>query len=497
MPKKKNSFEIVIDYTPTRKQMMFHTSTADEILYGGAAGGGKTKALIMDALARCLQYPGTSAYVFRRTYNELEDTDIKEAKSSYPQEIAKYNETKHEFTLINGSKIMFRHCSSVMDKFNYSGAEIQWLYFDELTTFEQEIYDFLKTRLRAKKSLGVKPIVRSASNPGNIGHGWVKALFVDAGPFMDKIEHRVWSEHLRKEKVYCTQYIPSLATENPHITEDYIVELEKKPPALRKALLNGEWDAFEGQVFVEFRNDPDHYGDRRWTHVIDPFQIPRKWPRFMSFDFGYKEPFSVGWWAIDPEGRAYRYREWYGWDGHPDTGLMLTARQITDGILEREKEFETAENIHVNRFADPSIFDKSRGESIAEQMAPTSQRPGVTLLAGDNARIAGKMQLHERLRFDEEGRPMIYIFNTCDQFIRTVPTLPYNMGKKGKTEDVDTDAEDHAYDDTRYFLMARPMPLRRTPDHYERKYNPFVLDEEKEEEERDDDYDTAPYWERG
>ena len=154
---------VAINYQPTPKQQIFHSSPANEVLFGGAAGGGKTKAIIMDALFRCLKWPGTTACIFRRTYQELEDTDIKEAQASYPEEIAKYNAGRHEFNLINGSKILFRHCESESDRFKYSGIEIQFLYFDELTSFEQVVYDFLKTRLRAKKSLGVTPIIRSAS----------------------------------------------------------------------------------------------------------------------------------------------------------------------------------------------------------------------------------------------------------------------------------------------------------------------------------------------
>lgn len=230
---------VTINYTPTPKQAAFHATTANEVLYGGAAGGGKTKALIMDAFFRTATFPKTTAVIFRRTYQELEDTDIKEAQSSYPKEICKYNAGRHEFVLTNGSKILFRHCENEADKFNYSGIEIQFLYFDELTSFEQGIYDFLKTRLRAKKSLGVVPIIRSASNPGNIGHGWVKKMFVDAGPYMSKIRQEIYSEALHKSKVTYTQYIPALATENPFITEDYIFELEQKPKALRDSLLQG------------------------------------------------------------------------------------------------------------------------------------------------------------------------------------------------------------------------------------------------------------------
>ena len=433
--------------------------------------GGKTKALIMDALFRCLKNPGTTACIFRRTYQELEDTDIKEAQASYPDGLATYNAGRHEYRLVNGSKILFRHCENEADRFKYSGIEIQFLYFDELTSFEQVVYDFIKTRLRAKKSLGDVPIVRSASNPGNIGHGWVKKMFVDAGPYMSIQTQEIYSETLHKSKTIRTQYIPALAMENPFITDDYIFELEQKPEALRKALLQGDWTAFEGQVF-DIKDVPDHYKDRLWTHVIEPFKIPLDWPRFFSFDHGYSKPFSCLWWAIDYQGRAYLYREWPGCKPRQaNVGLELTPIQIADGILEREQE-EIKDNLTVMRVADPAIFDKSRGDSVADQMAPgyMGRHTGVVFNPGDHARMPGKMQVHERLRFDADGRPMMYIFNTCKNWIRTVSTLPYSQTKP---EDVDSLAEDHDYDATRYFLMDHPIvPKQRPPKEY-KPYDPF------------------------
>ncbi len=445
--------QVCISYRPTPKQAAFHATDANEVLYGGAAGGGKSKAIVMDALARCLRYPDTHAYIFRRTYSELEDTVIKEAKSSYPRELAEYNVGRHEMKLFNGSVIHFRHCASVSNMYDYSGAEIHWLYFDELTSFEREIYDFIKTRLRAKKSLGITPVVRSSSNPGNIGHGWVKERFVDAGPYMQKIVHVEKSDTLGKTKMYSTQYIPSLAMENPYITDDYIFELERKPKALREALLNGNWDAFEGQVFSEFIDDPEHYLDRMQTHVIAPFSIPLWWPRYMSFDHGFTAPFSVGWWATDPDGRLYRYREWYGYDGTPNKGIRITPTEIARGILEREKD-EAADNVSILRVADPAIFDQSRGDSVADQMRLLPEGRGVIFRKGDNTRLAGKMQVHERLRIRENGRPMLQVFSTCKNFIRTIPVLPYDQHKP---EDVDSAAEDHVYDEVRYMCMARPI----------------------------------------
>ena len=469
-----------INYQPTPKQAIFHASKANEILYGGAAGGGKTKALIMDALFRCLKNPKTTAAIFRRSYRELEDTDIKEAQASYPEGLATYNAGRHEFNLINGSKIIFRHCENEADRFKYSGIEIQFLYFDELTSFEQTIYDFIKTRLRAKKSLGVVPIVRSASNPGNIGHGWVKKMFVDAGPFMSIQEQEIYSETLHKSRKIRTQYIPALAMENPFITEDYIFELEQKPEALRRALLNGEWDSFEGQVFKEWKDDPSHYVDRKWTHVVEPFDIPDDWPRYFGFDHGYSRPFACGWFAMSPGGGAsggtlYLYREWYGCKPkQANVGLELTPTQIADGIIERE-EYEIRNNIRILRVADPAIFDKSRGDSVADQMAPgyMGRHHGVLFSKGDHARIPGLMQFHERLRFDENGKPKFQVFSTCKDFIRTVPTLPYSMKKP---EDIDSDAEDHDYDMARYVFMDHPVAATKDPPREYKPWSPFDED---------------------
>ena len=469
---------IDIDYEPTPKQILFHSTTANEVLYGGAAGGGKSKAIVMDALSRCLTYPETHAYLFRRTYTELEDTLIKEAKSSYPKDIGKYNVGRHDYELKNGSVIHFRHCASIGDMYNYAGAEIQWLYMDELTSFEMEIYTFLKTRLRAKKILGVEPIVRCASNPGNIGHGWVKAYFVDAGPYGSIIKASEYSKTLKRTRYYTKQYIPALATDNPYITEDYIFELERKPEALRNALLFGHWDAFEGQVFTEWKDDPSHYMDRKWTHVIEPFPIPLHWRRYMAFDHGYSRPWAALWFAMDESGILYCYREAYGWNGTPNKGEMITPGEISRRILACEKDAETRENLHVDRIADPAIFDRSRGPSVADQMRDTDGGlRGIIFRKGDNNRLNGLMQFHERLRFNDQGIPKVYFFKTCTNALRTIPALPYSLTKP---EDVDTDAEDHIFDACKYMFQAYPMAAEPVKRYHTRVRTPY--DEPGEED---------------
>lgn len=464
---------IVFDYKPTAKQRKFHESRANEVLYGGAAGGGKSYAICWDAFVRCMKYPGTSAYLFRRTFPELEQTLIKTMRMIVPETLGKYYASNHEMQFVNGSVARFAHLSDESDVIKYQGAEIQWLYFDELTHFSEGMYNYIKTRLRAPKRLGVHPCVRSASNPGGPGHGWVKARFVDS---TDVGQHTVVKTfdikgadgQMKTLRSVC-EYIPATVLDNPHIDELYIAELEQKPAKLRDALLLGKWDAFEGQAFPEFVNDPEHYRDGLYTHVIEPFDIPLHWTRYVSFDHGFSRPFSFGAWAVDPDGRVYRYKELYGCKkGEANVGLMLTPGEIAARLADwLEPEFR--EGLHITGIADPAIWDESRGTCVEEQIRKVFS--GVIFRKGDNTRMPGKMQVHERMRFDEDGRPMMYVFNTCTDFIRTIPTLCYD---DHKVEDIDTAGEDHIYDETRYFLMSRPLaPKLVTPKAPRKAWNPL------------------------
>ncbi len=453
---------ITIDYKPTQKQTMFHKSAADEVLYGGAAGGGKSKACVMEALYLCMTHPNTHAYLFRRSYPELRDTLIAEASRSIPTELGKYNGTNYDYKLINGSVMHFRYCNGMSDVTRYQGVEIHWLFIDELTHFEKDVYDYLKTRLRAPTRLHIKPLVRCTSNPGGIGHAWVKAMFIDGKEPYKIYENIVKSTVLGIEQTKTVQYIPALATDNPHISSDYILELEQKPERLRKALLLGQWDAFEGQYFSEFVDDPQHYADGKYTHVIDPFEIPPDWNIYRSFDWGHSKPFSVGWWAVDPDGVIYRILEYYGCTRTPNEGVKLTPYQVFEEVHKFETTHKWLKGKHITGVADPAIFNSETGESIAD----VASKFFVYFNPGDHTRIPGWLQMRYRMSFNEFGKPMMYIFSNCKAFIRTIPTLIYDIRK---VEDLDTAGEDHVADETRYMCMTRPIApkLLKQKDDYE------------------------------
>ena len=427
--------------TVTKKQKSFLDATADEVLYGGAAGGGKSFGQVVDALLYALKYPGIRQLILRRTFPELKRSLILTSLSLFPKSCCRYQTANHRFVFLNGSEIEFGYCDSENDVTQYQSAEYDVIRFDELTHFTEFQYRYLLSRIRGVNSHPKQ--VKSTSNPGGVGHQWVKERFI--GPVGE------WTA----EDGRCRVFIPATVRDNRFLMEadpTYVKRLEQLPDQEKRALLYGDWDLFEGQAFAEFRNLREGYENRIGTHVIAPFAIPPHWRRFRSFDFGYAKPFAVQWWAIDEDGRAYLYRQLYGSTGKPNEGLRWTVQQIGREIADIEARYERGQSI--TGIADPSIWDTSRGESVAEML----EKVGVYFEPGDNARLAGKMQLHYRLQFDESGFPMLYVFETCRDFIRTLPALIYD---KHRPEDIDTNGEDHDYDACRYFLMANPIASKR------------------------------------
>ena len=281
-------------------------------------------------------------------------------------------------------------------------------------------------------------------NPGGPGHGYIKRLFID---------RRYEPGENGEDYVF----IPARVTDNRVLLArqpEYVKQLEALPPKLRAAWLEGKWDVLAGQVFQEFTDDPAHYEDRRYSHVIRPFRIPREWNVYRSYDFGYAKPFSCGWWAVDHDGCVYRIAELYGCTGTPDEGVLWTPEKQFAEIRRIEEEHPDLRGRTIHGVADPAIWDASRGESIYE----TALRHRIYFVKGDNQRIPGWMQMHYRMAFDGEGYPMLYVFENCRAFIRTVPGLLYS----GRApEDVDTSQEDHVADESRYFCMMRPIAPRK------------------------------------
>ena len=259
------------------------------------------------------------------------------------------------------------------------------------------------------------------------------------------------------ERTRC--FIPSSVFDNPALLNNdpgYLASLAMLPEARRKALLYGDWDSYEGQVFTEFRNNPEGYKTRLYTHVIEPFTIPNNWTRYRTFDFGYSKPFAVQWWAVDYDGRAYLYRQLYGCTETANTGLKWQPREIARKI--REIEEQTEDGREIIGIADPAIWDDSRGKEGT--IITMFEEEGIYFEKGKNDRLSGKMQCHYRFTFDDDGRPMAYIFNTCRPILRTLPNLTYD---NVNTEDINTNEEDHDYDAMRYFFMANPIgPVERT-----------------------------------
>lgn len=458
-------------WVPQPAQALFMERPEYEALYGGAAGGGKSEAIVIEA-TRQVDIPHYRGLILRKTYPELSEL-INKSLGYYPRAFpgCRFNETKHKWTFPSGATVEFGAMHRTADKLKYQGRAWDFIAFDELTHFTWEEYSYLFSRNRPNGP-GTRVYMRATANPGGVGHGWVKERFITPAPprtrIMTELEIRLPDG--RKEKRQRSRiFIPASVFDNQILLQndtEYIASLSLLPEAERNALLYGDWDSFSGQVFREWVNDPARYGDYRWSHVVEPFDIPSYWPIYRGFDWGYARPFSVGWWAVGREGELYRIRELYGCTGTPNEGVRWTPQQLAEKIAEIEHEDPQLRGRRITGIADPAIWDASFGESIADIM----ERSGVYFDKADHARISGKMQVHNRLAFDENGKSMLYVFKTCSHFIRTMPALVYDQTN---VEDVDTKGEDHIYDETRYVCMERPIRARQHHTPKPKIYNPL------------------------
>lgn len=414
-----------------------------EVFYGGARGGGKTDGSIGDWLLHSDVYGENAIGIFvRRKLTQLSEV-IARTRILFTKIGAKYNEQKKEWTMPKGGRLKFVYLERDADAENYQGHSYTRVYIEEATNFPSpDPINKLKATLRS--GAGVPCGIRLTGNPGGPGHHWVKARYIDHGPFQIVTE-REMVELGEGEKVEVSLervFIPAKLKDNQILLRNdpgYVMRLRQSgSAALVKAWLEGSWDEVEGTFFSEFDYE---------KHVItQAFELPKHWPLFRAMDWGSARPFSVGWYAVSdgtllPRGALYKFQEWYGMDEKPNVGLKLSANLVARGVLNREKR-------RVNYgVADPSIFANNGGPSIAEMMLVE----GCHWLRADNAREAGWEQVRKRLAADP---PLLYFHSSCAHTIRTLPFLQHD---DKDPEDLDTEAEDHAADETRYACMSRAM----------------------------------------
>jgi hypothetical protein len=427
------------------------------------------------AIVWCAAIPGLQVYLFRRIRDDLIKNHM-EGPKGFRSMLAGWSNcgfvkiVDDEIRFWNGSKLYLCHCKDEKDIYKYQGAEIHVLLVDELTHFTETMYRFLRNRVRMvgvevpANYAGKFPRILAGANPGNIGHLWVKATFVDGtGTYEQRRMPATEGGMIR-------QFIPALLEDNPSMGADdpgYEGRLHGLgSDALVQAMRYGNWDVVEGAFF-------DCWDPKR--HVIRPFTIPDAWLRFMSGDWGSAAPFSFGWWAVVsdphrvenkdgtiitlPRGCMVRYREWYG-ASKANVGLKLHADVVAKGIHDREAKDAVKPTYRV---LDPAAFSEDGGPSIAMAMAAAKDdagKPlGINFRPADNARVQGRGamggwdQMRGRFVGDDDGNPMIVTFSTCHDSIRTIPAQQHD---DGRPEDMDSDGEDHACDEWRYGCMSRP-----------------------------------------
>ena len=395
-----------------------------DVLYGGAAGGGKSYAMLVDPL----RYAHRSAHrglILRRSMPELREL-IDKSRELYPKAFqgCKYREVEKMWTFPSGAKIEFGFLERDADVYRYQGQAYSWIGFDEITHLPTEFaWNYLASRLRTTDP-DIVPYMRCTANPGGVGATWVKKRYID--PISP-------NESFEGDDGLTRKFIPARLQDNPFLASDgrYERMLKALPPTQRQQLLEGNWDVSEGAAFTEFTPV---------LHVVTPFEIPINWERVKGIDYGYASESACVWGAIDPEdGTLIIYRELY------KKGLLGTelAEMLTN--MEIEDPFSVA-----------GVLDTacwSRTGTTGPTVGETLLRAGHKLRRADKNRVQGKIQIHEYLKVTQSGRPRLQIFNTCPNLIRELQSIPLD---KSNPEDVNTHAPDHAYDALRYLIMSRP-----------------------------------------
>lgn len=459
-------------------QQAFVKCPVFEVVYGGARGGGKTDACLGDWALHAKRYGADAKGLFlRRTQIALLPT-IERAKRLFKPLGAVWKEQDKRFVWPNGATLYFRYLDKDSDADNYQGHDYTRVYVEELTQFAvPDPLDKIKATLRS--GAGVPTGFRASCNPGGPGHGWVKSRYIEPGAW--NIVKSTFTNPFTNEEVSRSRvFIPAKLSDNPQLLRNdpgYVANLFMSgSKALVQAWLQGDWDVVEGAFF-------DCWDSSK--HIVEPFVIPEEWTKFRSFDWGSAAPFSVGWWAVAgddygriPRGALVRYREWYGASA-PQKGLKLPTEAVAAGIIERDDG-----DTFLYSVADPAIFAEDGGPSRSEVFG----RSKVYFRPADNKRITGNGamggwdEMRQRL-MGHDGVPMLYVFSTCKDFIRTVPALPHD---RDRLEDVDTSAEDHIADEARYACMSRPW-IRTKPADDPKKFSDYRA---RQPSERVDDWQT-------
>jgi len=433
-----------------------------EVFFGGARGGGKTEGSIGDWLQHSDEWgEGANGIFFRREQQQLDEV-IARTESVFGPLGGKFNRQKSTWTMPKGGRLKFRYLDRDKDAENYQGHSYTRVYIEEATNFPS-FAPIKKLFGTLRSAVGAHTGLRLTGNPGGPGHAWVKHRYIDPAPqgyqiLKDVIEVEGFSP-MTRERVY----IPSRVSDNQMLMQnnpEYIANLATAGSAsLVRAWLLGDWSTPVGAYFTQFS---------RTRHVLPArfaSLIPRNALRFGSFDWGYASPFSFGMWAVSdgswglPRGALLRYKEWYGSTGNPNEGLRLDAPMVARGILNRIG----SDNLSYIA-ADPSVFKRDGGPSIAESFAVE----GVYLKRADNARKSGWNKVREHLNgvLGEDPTPgvirppLIYFLDCCQASINGLETVPADANDP---DDVDTDAEDHAVDDIRYGVTSRPWIIDNLP----------------------------------